>query len=134
MRREKAIELIRSSPLAEFGEMLVNYLSPSARIIVRDEPEVSSNRLSASFFGGLPLLPKNAAWPTWDKSDHLKAEIASLEKRLEAYARRTRDQPETIPGIREIRSTGFRNSIRKKREELSLGKIPLAFLGQLSLR
>jgi uncharacterized protein YwqG len=134
MRREKAIELIRSSPLAEFGEMLVNYLSPSARIIVRDEPEVSSNRLSASFFGGLPLLPKNAAWPTWDKSDHLKAEIASLEKRLEAYARRTRDQPETIPGIREIRSTGFRNSIRKKREELSLGKIPLAFLGQFSLR
>jgi uncharacterized protein YwqG len=30
--------------------------------------------------------------------------------------------------------TGFRNSVIKKREELSLGKSPLAFLGQLSLR
>lgn len=134
MQRDEAIELIRSSPLAEFGEILGNYLSPSARIIVRGGPEGSSDRLSASFFGGLPLLPKNSAWPTWEKSEHLKAEIASLETRLEAYARRAQDQPERIPGIRERRLTGFRNSISKKREELSLGEIPLAFLGQLSLR
>jgi uncharacterized protein YwqG len=134
MQREEAIELIRSSPLAEFGEILVNYLSPSARIIVRDESEAGGARLSASFFGGLPLLPENMAWPTWEKSEHLKAEIASLEKRLEAYTLRTKDQPETIPGIRERRLTGFRNSISKKREELFIGNIPLAFLGQVSLR
>ncbi len=134
MQREEAIELIRSSPLAEFHEVLVNYLLPSVRITVRDEPGGSGDSLSASFFGGRPLLPVNTVWPAWDKGDHLKAEIASLEKRLDAYARRTQDQPERIPGIRERRLTGFRDSISNKREQLSLGKTPLAFLGQLSLR
>ena len=134
MQREEATELIRSSQLAELAEILVSYLLPSARIIVRDEPGSSSDPSCASFLGGLPLLAKNAAWPTWDKAAHLKAEIASLEERLQVYALRTEDQPETIPGIRERRLTGFRNSINKKREQLSLGKIPLAFLGQVSLR
>ena len=134
MQREQAIDLIRSSPLAEFEEILINHLLPSARIIVRDKPEGGSAHLTASFFGGLPLLPENMTWPTWDKSEHLKAEIASLEKRLDAYSLRTKDQSETIPGIRERRLTGFRDSISKKREELSPGAVPLAFLGQVSLR
>jgi len=134
MQREDAIALIRSSPLAEYGEKLVDNLSPSVRIIVSDETENDSGRPISSYFGGQPCFPENAMWPEWDKRDFLEAEIASIQKRFDAYTERTKDQPETIPGIRERRSTGFRNSLAKKREERALGRIPLAFLGQLSLR
>jgi Domain of unknown function (DUF1963) len=134
MQREEAIELIRTSALAEYSETLVNYLSPSARIIICDETENDSDRQPTSYFGGQPSIPVNATWPDWDKRNYLEAELASLQKRFDAYTERTKDQPETIPGIRERRSTGFRNSIAKKRKELALDRIPLAFLGQLSLR
>jgi uncharacterized protein YwqG len=134
VQREDAIELIRSSPLAEFSETLVDYLSPSVRIIVGDETENDTGRAGSSYFGGQPCLPANTTWPKWDKRDHLEAEIASIQKRFDTYTERTKDQPEKIPGIRERRSTGFLNSLAKKREELALGRIPLSFLCQLSLR
>jgi uncharacterized protein YwqG len=134
MQREEAIEMIRSSPLADYSAKLVDYLSPSVRIIVGDEAENETCSSISSYFGGQPCFPENITWPEWDKSDYLQAEIASIQKRFDAYTARTRDLPETIPGIHERRSTGFRNSLAKKREELALGPIPLAFLGQLSLR
>lgn len=134
MQREDAIELIRNSPLAEFDETLVDHLSPSVRIIVSDETEIDTGRLSSSYFGGQPCFPENATWPEWDKRDYLEAQLASTQKRFDAYTERTKDQPETITGIRERRSAGFRKSIARQREELTLGRIPLAFLGQLSLR
>ncbi|HEY2466764.1 MAG TPA: YwqG family protein [Terracidiphilus sp.] len=134
MQREEAIELIRASAVAEYWGTLINYLSPSARIILGEDAEHDSHGQLTSHFGGQPRLPENATWPYWDKREYLEVEIASLEKRIIAYTARTKDQPETIPGIRERRLTGFRNSIAKKREELALRQIPLAFLGQLSLR
>jgi uncharacterized protein YwqG len=79
-------------------------------------------------------LPNNAAWPDWDKRNYLDSELASLQKRFDAYMERTKNRPETIPGIVERRTTGFRNNIAKKREQLALGRIPLAFLGQFSMR
>lgn len=134
MDRDQAVELIRSSALSEHAESLVKYLSPSVRILVGDGSEDGGDRLSASYFGGQPSLPENVIWPDWDKSDHLQAEIASLEKRLEAFTQRSQNTPETIPGFRERRLKGFQSSIANKRDELSLGRIPLTFLGQLSLR
>jgi hypothetical protein len=62
MQREEAIELIRNSPLAEYGDMLVDYLLPSARIIVSDETE-GSGRLSASYFGASHLYPRTRLGP-----------------------------------------------------------------------
>ncbi len=134
MNREEDIELIRNSAVSEHTEALVNYLLPSARIIVQDEALSGSHPSIASHFGGLPSLPRNVAWPKWDKSEYLKAQIARLEKRLESFIRRTQDQPETIPGIRERQMAGFRDNIERLRKEQSIGRVPLGFLGQLSLR
>jgi len=134
MQKEEAIDLIRSSTLAGYGETLVEYLSPSVRIIVSDETANEGELQSTSYFGGQPFLPNDATWPDWDKRNYLESEIASLQKRLDAYTERTKDQPEKIPGIRERRIAGYRSNIAKKREELALGQTPLAFLGQISLR
>jgi uncharacterized protein YwqG len=134
MNRDEAIELIRRSALAEHAEELVGRLAPSARVIVGDEPGNSGDRLAASHFGGLPSLPSDTAWPDWDKREYLKAKIDSLEKQLEAYVEKTKDQLVKKPGIHKPLSVRLQDSIAKKREELSSGRVPLAFLGQLSLR
>jgi uncharacterized protein YwqG len=134
MQREQAIELIRSSALSNHSEALISHLAPSARIILDEDSENTSEGFSTSYFGGQPLLPENMAWPDWDKTSYLMAEIDTLEKTLEKFIQRTKDQPEKIPGSRERRLKGFQDSIAKNREELSIGRIPLAFLGQVSLR
>jgi uncharacterized protein YwqG len=134
MQREEAVELISSFPLAEYRQTLLDHLAPSVRVTVINETEKESGPPSSSYFGGQPSLPTNMTWPSWDKTARLEADIASIQKRFDAYTARTKDMPETIPGIRERRSTGFRESLAKKREQLALGRIPLAFLGQISLR
>ena len=134
MEREDALELIRSFALAEFRETLADHLLPSVRITVLDDGDDRNGSQNVSYFGGHPCLPANTPWPEWDKRAYLEAEIASIRKRLDKYTERTKDQPESNPGFRERRLTGFRNSIAKKSEELAIGQIPLAFLGQFSLR
>jgi uncharacterized protein YwqG len=133
MNREQAIELIRDPALSEYAETLVSYLSPSARITVHDAPAGGSDRSTASHFGGLPSLPENAAWPDWDKTAYLKAAIETLEKQIEARARRSQDEHEKVPGLRQKFLSLTQNRLAKMREELSWGRVPLAFLGQLSL-
>jgi uncharacterized protein YwqG len=134
MEREEAVELIRRFPLVELREALLDHLSPSVRITVVGESGNESGAQGRSYFGGAPSLPANLSWPDWDKRDYLQAEIASIQKRFDAYAAKIKGQPERIPGIHERRTNGFRNSLAKKREQLALGRIPLAFLGQVSLR
>jgi Domain of unknown function (DUF1963) len=131
MTREEAIDLIHNSSLSGRADALLSYLSPSARVILQDEPV--SGGSSASHFGGVPSFPQGVTWPRWDKRDFLKAEIASLEKQLETITNKTQDQPEKIPGVRLRKLTRMRDRIAKLREEVSSGPIPLAFLAQLSL-
>jgi uncharacterized protein YwqG len=133
VNRQEAVDFIRSSALAEHADALIQHLAPSARLIVGDSAE-RADHLTVSHFGGLPSLPENAAWPVWDKRQFLTAEIASLEKRYEAHASKSWERPERIPGSRERRSKSLIDKIAKNREQLRIGEIPLAFLGQLSLR
>jgi uncharacterized protein YwqG len=134
MEREEAIELIRGSALAGHADKLENDLGPSARLIVRDENENLSNRLDLSHLGGVPALPEGIDWPVWDKREYLKSELAMVEKRLEFFAAKPAEQPERIPGLRERRLKGIASHIESLREQIRVGQVPLAFLGQLSLR
>ena len=133
MQREEAIDLILASPLAEYGEALTDYLLPSARIFVSDLIAEGGDSGAATYFGGKPSLPENSAWPDWDKTARLEAEIPKLEDRLRKLAEKTYDRPEAFPGFRERRLAGMRQNIEEKRKELSHGRTPLAFLGQMSL-
>jgi uncharacterized protein YwqG len=109
-------ETIRRSCLALHAETLIALLSPSARIVVDQEASGARGPLG-SHFGGLPLLPKDAAWPRWDKHDLLVAKIARAEETF-------RKNP---------RATGWRDIAASLRNELSQSDQPLAFLCHLSL-
>ena len=133
MTREEAIELIRSSALSELTDEIASHLLPSARIIVADKPASDGENSSVSYFGGPPSLPRNFSWPDWDRGEYLKGEIASLEKGIEAFAQRTQDQPGDAPGYSEWKLSGMRARLEKLREKFTPGRVPLAFLGQISL-
>jgi len=118
MTSDEAIELIRSSAIAERADALIRHLRPSARIVVRDEPLDRKAGSSVSQFGGSPSLPAGTPWPVWDRREYQTSEIARLERMFKANPR----------------ATGIRDAAARMREELSAGPLPLAFLGQLSLR
>jgi uncharacterized protein YwqG len=110
-------DAIRGSRLAQYAATLIALLQPSARINVHDEAPVARSSIS-SHFGGLPSLPKSAAWPRWDKHDLLVAQIADAEENFRKNSR----------------ATAFRDMAATLRKELSASEQPLAFLCQLSLR
>lgn len=128
--REEAAEAIRNSAFSAQAASLAAFLRPSARLFIcnKDGSErVDGARLTVSRFGGLPTLPENVVWPTWNKTEHVLNKIKVLEKMLEKNLQKGADSSEDL-------SRGIQEKIAKKREELSAGEIPLAFLGQLSLR
>jgi len=117
MDRQQAIEMIRGSPLAEFAELLIGQMLPSARLIVaEDGGEEAGAR--ASHFGGLPILPRSFEWPRWDRDVLLRSEISRLDEKFQ----------------KNPRATGLRDIAAQKREQLGQGPLPLAFLCQLFLR
>jgi uncharacterized protein YwqG len=135
MTRDRAIGLIRSSAVAEYADALIHHLRPSVRIIVRDEP-VERNHESLSHFGGLPFLPEDAKWPVWDKREFITRNLAWKEDWFEKESRLLHERPGQGQKWFEWRDkhlAGIREDIGKMREELSLGLVPLAFLGQFSL-
>lgn len=133
MEREEAIELIRISAPAEHVEVVVNYLNPSARVIVRDDEVDGDSRSTVSHFGGIPSLPQDSTWPVWDRREYLENEIAQIEKRIVTKTQRAQEQPERIPGFRERQLAGLQKALVEKRGQLSQGPAPLACLGYLSL-
>lgn len=137
MKHEEAIVLIRDAGPPQHAEALIERLSPSVRLFVQESPDAvpgnAQTRLSVSHFGGLPSLPNGCAWPTWDKRAFLEADIAAMERRLEAKRLRASEQPERVPGLNERLIAGSEKRIAQAREEMALGEVPLAFLGQLSL-
>ena len=128
--REEAVEAIRNSPFSAIAESLTAFLQPSARIFVfaKDGTERFGDvPLTASHFGGLPTLPENVAWPTWNRSAHVQESIAIMERIFERNQQKAGGYSEDLKQKHE-------DKIAKKREELLVGESPLAFLGQLSLR
>jgi uncharacterized protein YwqG len=128
--REEAAEAIRNSAFSAQAELLATFLRPSARLFIcnKDGSErIDGARLTVSRFGGLPTLPENVAWPTWNKTEHILNKIAVLERIFEKNRQKDGDSSEDL-GQR------IQEKIAKKREELLAGEVPLAFLGQLSLR
>jgi uncharacterized protein YwqG len=128
--REEAIEAIRNSAYSAAADALAALLQPSARIFVSEEDgteKLGGVQLTVSHFGGLPTLPENVAWPTWNKSAHIQEAIAIMDRIFE------RDQQKTAGSSEDLRKI-HQAKIAKKREELLGGESPLAFLGQLSLR
>jgi hypothetical protein len=69
MDEQQAIETIRRSGLAKHGDLLIDRLLPSARVVVHESGGSSAGDSVVSHFGGLPSLPQGAAWPMWDKYD-----------------------------------------------------------------
>jgi uncharacterized protein YwqG len=63
MDDEQVIDLIRGCSLSCHADVLIKHLMPSARIVVHDDPACSEGSV-ASYFGGLPSLPRRTAWPT----------------------------------------------------------------------
>lgn len=94
MTREEAIQLIGNSGVAEHTEILLRYLNPSVRVTVHDQPPGTNGQVIRSHFGGIPTLPKGTDWPVWENSEYLRAEIVSLEKRIEKTIERTQESPE----------------------------------------
>jgi uncharacterized protein YwqG len=117
MNKEQAVDLIRGSELYEQADILIDYLLPSARIVVHDDSREGVEDSASSYFGGLPCLTQDAVWPLWDKGEYLNAQIAHLEARF-------RENPQ---------ATGLRDIALQMRQELSRGPVPLLFLGQLAL-
>jgi uncharacterized protein YwqG len=128
--REEAVEAIRGSAYSAVAQTLAAFLQPSARIFVFQEDgteRVGDVQLTVSHFGGLPTLPENVAWPTWNKSEHLREEIAVAERIFERNLLRTGGISEDLRGKHE-------KNLARMREEMLVGESPLAFLGQVSLR
>jgi uncharacterized protein YwqG len=117
MDKEQAVDLIRGSSLVEHASILIEHLLPSARLVVNDDPGEDVEDPTASHFGGLPSLPRDAAWPVWDRRDYLSGQIARLEANFRANPR----------------ATGLRDIALRMRQELSSEPLPLLFLAQLSL-
>jgi uncharacterized protein YwqG len=109
-------DTIRRSRLGNHAETLIALLRPSARIVVHDEASGAHGSIG-SHFGGLPLLPKDASWPRWDKHDLLVAQIARAEETF----------------WKNPRATGWRDIAARSRDELSHSDRPLAFLCELSM-
>jgi uncharacterized protein YwqG len=118
MDKEQAVDQIRGSHLAQHADILLKYLLPSARLIVQEAPEIADEDRTTSHLGGLPSLPRGAAWPVWDKRDYLNGQIAHWEAQFRANPR----------------ATGLRDVVSRMRQELLRGPVPLLFLAQLSLR
>ncbi len=128
--REEAVEAIRNSAFSATAESLATFLEPSARIFVfaKDGTERFGDvQLTFSNFGGLPTLPENVAWPTWNKSVYIQDLIAVMERVFERELTKAKGSTEDLRREHQER-------IAKKREEMLAGESPLAFLGQLSLR
>jgi uncharacterized protein YwqG len=117
MDKNQAMELIRGSALAEHADLLMEHLAPSARIVLTDDGAQSNENGIHSYFGGLPKLPKEASWPSWDSRAYSNAKIARLEDKF-------RQNP---------RATGLRDIAAKMRENLPAGPTPLTFLAKLDL-
>lgn len=128
--REQAILEIRNSPFSLLADSLARFLRPSARLFVRDAvgmENIDGAPLTASHFGGLPSLPENVAWPTWNKRVHIEEMIATMEGNFERNRLKA-------GGCSEDLRRKHQEKIARKREELLVEETPLAFLGQLSLR
>jgi uncharacterized protein YwqG len=82
--------------------------------------------LTASHLGGLPWLPENVVWPTWNKDAHFQETITEMERVFESNERKNGGCSEDVRRKHE-------ESLAKKRGQLLAGEAPLAFLGQLSL-
>jgi uncharacterized protein YwqG len=126
----EVLNVISNSGFSAQVNSLAGFLQPSARIFIceRDGTEkVGGVRLTVSHFGGLPTLPENLAWPTWNKSTYIQNSIAKMERIFE------RDQQKAGGSSEELKQK-HQDEIAKKSEEMSIGESPLAFLGQLSLR
>jgi hypothetical protein len=128
--REEAVQAIRNSEFSAIAESLATFLQPSARIFVfqKDGTErIGDVQLTVSHFGGLPTLPENVAWPTWNKSAYIQDLIAVMERVFERGEQKAGGSSEDL-------RQKHQEKIAKKREEMLAGESPLAFLGQLSLR
>ncbi len=128
--REEAVEAIRNSAFSGMADSLASFLQPSARIFVfaKDGTErMGDVQLTVSHFGGLPALPENVAWPTWDKRAHIEDKIAILERMFESNRQKAGGSTEYLMQKHE-------DKIAEKRKEMLAAESPLAFLGQLSLR
>lgn len=116
MDRELAIDLIRNSGLDDAVDDLIGRLRPSIRIrtqAVHAEPLHDSSK-----FGGMPLVPSDFDWPSWDATGRLM----SMRKTLENLKSRN------------PRSGSFPDkAIAKIDEKLKNPWKPLAFLAQLKL-
>ena len=127
--REEAVEAIRNSAFSATAESLATFLEPSARIFVfaKDGTERFGDvQLTFSYFGGLPTLPENVAWPTWNKSVYIQDLIAVMERVFERELTKAKGSTEDL-----------RREHQEDREEArgNVGRrVSLAFLGQLSLR
>lgn len=128
--REEAVQAIRNSSFSAVAHSLAAFLKPSVRLFVCEKDgteKVGGARLTISHFGGLPTLPENVAWPTWNKSAHIQEAIAIKERIFERDLEKAKRSTENL-------RKKHQEEIAKKREELLLGETPLAFLGQFSLR
>jgi len=128
--REAATEVIRGSALSAHAESLKAFLEPSVRIFVSEQAiaeTVGSTQLTASYFGGLPMLPEGVAWPTWDKRAYLRHRIEVSERIFERNQQTTEDPKGDLLRVHQER-------IARLHDELSVGEHPLAFVGQISLR
>jgi uncharacterized protein YwqG len=117
MDKEQAKDMIRGSGLALRGDLLIEHLLPSARLVIHDDAERSVNDSVVSHFGGVPSLPPGATWPVWDRHDFLSGQIARFEAKFRANPR----------------ATALHDILTRMRQDLSRGPVSLLFLGQLSL-
>jgi uncharacterized protein YwqG len=127
--REEAVNAIRKSAFSVVAESLATLLQPSARILILNNDgteKVGGAVLTASHLGGLPWLPENVVWPTWNKDAHIQETITDMERVFESNQRKNGGSSEDVRRKHE-------ESLAKKRGELLTGESPLAFLGQLSL-
>jgi uncharacterized protein YwqG len=80
VNRASAVALIEASALAPRARLLLPHLQPGARARAKRDPSIS--RAIASRFGGVPVVPRGATWPSWNSAAYHEWWIAHSRKRI----------------------------------------------------
>jgi len=115
MDRDAAIALIRASELAPRAELIAEQLWSGARL--RATRDASAGQALVSRFGGAPVLPRGAGWPTWDSTAYHQSGIEYCRRNIAQY----NNEPVWAP------------EIAKHEEAIRANPTPLQFLGMLRL-
>jgi uncharacterized protein YwqG len=115
MNRDEAIAVIRGSALSHRLERILPHLAPSMRI--RATRGLTADTALVSRFAGRGVLPRGAAWPTWDSSafhqrwiEHSRALMErnrrggkQLWEQIERYEALVRDNPKPLDFLAMVR-------------------------------